>query len=340
MPYRPSALGPDLAGGGGHSGSLAGIGAAMSSTVTTHACRVNAHAFAGFLSGLCATAALYPLELVKVHTQRHHNGMGRPDLRAIFTDVVRREGLRASLYKGFGISLVGSSLAWGQYFYGYNVLKSANPLNLPPAWNHLASAFAAGCAVQALLCPLWVVKVNVQLGVYPGGTAGCIRALYRTEGLSGFYRGLTPGLWGCTQGAVQFMVYEAMRSKLQAYHGTEQLSPVDTMLATTIAKSASMIITNPITVLTVRMRDAGVRGYKYDNIWNSIRSILAKDGVLGFYRGVLVSLVRVMPAQWCTFVTYECVKDAILRYQEANCPGMGYVRLPSAPFSDAHSSEP
>ncbi|KAF4697813.1 hypothetical protein FOZ62_031504, partial [Perkinsus olseni] len=149
--------------------------------------------------------------------------------------------------------------------------------------------------------------------------------------------GKTPGLWGCTQGAVQFMVYEAMRSKLQAYHGTEQLSPADTMLATTIAKSASMIITNPITVLTVRMRDAGVRGYKYDNIWNSIRSILAKDGVLGFYRGVLVSLVRVMPAQWCTFVTYECVKDAILRYQEANCPGC-YMTQNGVPRHDPSST--
>mmetsp|Transcript_28763 Transcript_28763/g.23816 ORF Transcript_28763/g.23816 Transcript_28763/m.23816 type:complete len:119 (-) Transcript_28763:13-369(-) len=118
------------------------------------------------------------------------------------------------------------------------------------------------------------------------------------------------------------MVYESMRSKLQAFHGVEQLSPVDTMVATTIAKSASMIITNPITVLTVRMRDAGVRGYKYDNIWNSIRSTISKDGVRGFYRGVGVSLIRVMPAQWCTFVTYECVKDAILRYQETNCPNL------------------
>lgn len=175
------------------------------------------------------------------------------------------------------------------------------------------------------------------------------------------------------------------RSKLKLYHGQEQLSPADTMLATTIAKSASMVgkLHSPlfshmqmwrnscpadvgITSISsssddyesnrrvdgtdARCWSEGIQVRQYLELHSqvssvssilalyiSIFSILAKDGVFGFYRGVFVSLVssvvcrshrsdgtappqvRVMPAQWCTFVTYECVKDAILRYQEANC---------------------
>mmetsp|Transcript_16537 Transcript_16537/g.16393 ORF Transcript_16537/g.16393 Transcript_16537/m.16393 type:complete len:114 (-) Transcript_16537:153-494(-) len=98
-------------------------------------------------------------------------------------------------------------------------------------------------------------------------------------------------------------------------------TPSWTLSLTTHSGQSNACTAQPAAKALTRWFHAGerLRGYKYDNIWNSIRSILAKDGVFGFYRGVFVSLVRVMPAQWCTFVTYECVKDAILRYQEANC---------------------
>ncbi|KAF4674535.1 hypothetical protein FOL47_009061 [Perkinsus chesapeaki] len=276
---------------------------------------LNPHATAGFLGGLCSTAAFYPLDLLRVHLQRHYDALTRPSIREQFLRAVREEGMRSALYRGFSVSVVGASLAWGQYFYGYSTFKAANVFNLSPAANHLVSGFAAGSLVQIVLCPLWVTKLNVQLAVYPGGVSRCVRELYRDRGIKGFYRGLAPSLWGSVQGGIQFMIYEPTKSKLKSYRDCEQLSPSDIVMATTISKSAAMIIVNPITVLTVRMRDAGFRTHNYDDLWNSVKSTLAKDGITGFYRGVLVSLVRVMPAQWCTFVTYEYVKDAILRCQ-------------------------
>ncbi|KAF4732709.1 hypothetical protein FOZ63_017070, partial [Perkinsus olseni] len=80
-----------------------------------------------------------------------------------------------------------------------------------------------------------------------------------------------PSMWGSVQGGIQFMIYEPAKSRLQAYRGCEQLSPPDIVLATTVAKSTAMIIISPITVLTVRMRDAGLRSHNYDDLWTAVK---------------------------------------------------------------------
>ena len=260
---------------------------------------INVEAVAGFSAGFVTTAALYPLDVIKV---RFQSGIQKEGTLASLL-YLRYKHSRFELYRGFLTGLTGSSLSWCQYFFLYSSLKSAlqtqqNVERLSPFY-HLSASFAAGCVVQATLCPLWVVKVNQQLGIFDSFWGG-IRTLHRSEGVSGLYRGIVPGLWSCMHGAVQFAVYEELRS----FHG-EPPSVVNTLLATVASKTAATLITSPIEVIKTRMRMASTRNF---GLVQSIRAVWNEAGIVGFYRGMVPALLRLMPAQCLMFITYEGVK--------------------------------
>lgn len=213
---------------------------------------------------------------------------------------------RVELYRGFLTGLSSSSLAWCQYFYIYAFVKDAmrnhlkvdrlNPIQ------HLSASFFTGCLVQATLCPVWVVKLNIQLGIYPGFFRG-LSGLWGAERLSGLYRGLIPGFWGCLHAAVQFSVYEEMQARLNS-----ERNPGLTLLATFVSKTAATVATSPLEVIKTRVR---VATSKERGFFGAARLVFHEQGLVGFYRGTLPALVRIMPAQALMFLTYEQTKKLL-----------------------------
>ena len=52
------------------------------------------------------------------------------------------------------------------------------------------------------------------------------------EGLPGLYKGFVPGIWGVSHGAIQFMIYEELKS---SYHNYKR-QPIDTQLVSLLTK--------------------------------------------------------------------------------------------------------
>ena len=247
----------------------------------------------------------YPLDVIKVRLQ---SGTSKEStLESLLS--LRNTESRRLLYRGFWVGLTGSSLAWCQYFYLYGQLKNDfkerfQRDKLSPI-HHLSASFITGCIVQASLCPLWVVKVNQQLGIYPSFFKG-FESLANSEGVKGLYRGLVPGLWSCMHGAVQFAVYE----ELQAMSHPDRSSTLHTLLSTIVSKVSATIVTSPIEVLKVRRRMASTSADK--SIFRTLRELWSEGGISVFYRGVFPALLRVLPAQCLMFLTFENVKGYLI----------------------------
>jgi len=295
-----------------------------------------AHLCGGLAAGFASTSLLYPLELVRTRFQANFTYRGTfPAVWEIF-----RSGGVKDLYRGYLPGIVGSTLAWGEFFWLYGSIKETLQNNrnerLSPL-HHLMASFTSGVIVQLSLCPIWVIKNNQQLGNFNSFGEG-VRHLYHKEGIRGFYRGLTPGIFSSIQGGVQFLVYEECRhlaiqsrhhrsdagnydrrggGKRKVARNDNEYLPVPITMACTIAsKTVAMFVTNPIEVVKVRMRHVGA-GIEYTNVYDSVRAIAKGEGIFGFYKGLRTNLIRLLPAQCTTFTVYEGVKAHMLQKQQS-----------------------
>ena len=183
------------------------------------------------------------------------------------------------------------------------MIAASRGVPTPGPVDHWCSSILASMAVQTILCPLWVVKLNQQLDQASSFWSG-LSSLARKEGLRGLYRGLVPGYWSSTHLAFQFVVYEELKK-----HTIFDSLTLNTVTATVLSKSVATVLTSPIEVVKVRLRSSTV------SVSETVRSVCSqiwnKEGFRGFYRGVGTALIRILPGQILTFLTYETVKAAL-----------------------------
>ena len=69
-------------------------------------------------------------------------------------------------------------------------------------------------------------------------------------------------------------------------------------------------VTYPLDVLRRRMQMRGVMWdrYPYRNSFHAVVTIFEREGVGGFYKGMLPNMLKVAPLVAITFVTYEFTK--------------------------------
>ena len=97
--------------------------------------------------------------------------------------------------------------------------------------------------------------------------------------------------------------YERCKAEARHHSPTNTERPIDLVLASGISKVCASSLTYPHEVIRSRMMDA--RGLQTRNIFELIRHIVHTEGYLGLYRGLPVTLVRVIPNCCITFVSYE-----------------------------------
>ena len=136
-----------------------------------------------------------------------------------------------------------------------------------------------------------------------------IQHILRADGLVGFYRGLTPSLFGVSHGALQFMAYEEMKKLRRTSLAVKQerLSNLDFLIFSGSSKVFAGCTTYPYQVVRSRLQtyDADKR---YKNAKDVILQIWRHEGFLGFYKGLGPNLLRVVPSSCVTFLMYENTK--------------------------------
>ncbi|RYH09864.1 solute carrier family 25 protein [archaeon] len=137
-----------------------------------------------------------------------------------------------------------------------------------------------------------------------------LRIIYREEGLAGLYTGLVPALLLTSHGAIQFAIYEHMKTLAFAlYHGTEQPAWVSLLLGGG-SKIIASTVTYPYQVIKSRLQQRqDSHSTRYRGTVDCIRRIWRSDGWMGFFRGCIPNALKVAPGSALTFVVYEeCMK--------------------------------
>ncbi|KAK9475951.1 mitochondrial carrier domain-containing protein [Lipomyces japonicus] len=282
-------------------------------------------AVAGFAAGCATTLIVHPLDLIKVRLQidnRKKFHFGRAV--EIANELRSSNSPFKEIYRGLVPNLVGNTTSWASYFYWYETIKQE--LNIYygaqglGSIDYLASAMASGSITVLLTNPVWVIKTRMLStssthdGAYKSMVDGFL-TIHRHEGIRGFYRGFLPSLLGVGHGAIQLMVYEKLKTwylNRQA-NGHVQLSTSQFITFSAFSKIVASLFMYPYQVVRSRLQR-----YDADNVYRSLSDVVKKtyqtEGYLGFYKGLIPNLLRVVPATCVTFVVYENTKK-YLKYE-------------------------
>ncbi|XP_029374309.1 solute carrier family 25 member 36-A-like isoform X2 [Echeneis naucrates] len=294
------------------------------------------HLFAGGCGGTVGAILTCPLEVVKTRLQSSSitryevhlstvNGatvarMSPPGPLHFLKLILEKEGAR-SLFRGLGPNLVGVAPSRAIYFAAYSTAKEKLNSVLEPDSTqvHMVSAGLAGFTAITATNPIWLIKTRLQLDARNRGERRmsafeCVRRVYQTDGLRGFYRGMSASYAGISETVIHFVIYESIKRRLleakapQNMDEEEDVSKdpsdfVGMMLAAATSKTCATTVAYPHVIRT-RLREEGT---KYRSFFQTLTTVPKEEGYRALYRGLTTHLVRQIPNTAIMMCTYELV---------------------------------
>uniref|UniRef100_A0A8C9VPW7 Solute carrier family 25 member 33 n=1 Tax=Scleropages formosus TaxID=113540 RepID=A0A8C9VPW7_SCLFO len=244
-------------------------------------------------------------------------GQVTPGLLQVLRSILEKEGPR-TLFRGLGPNLVGVAPSRAIYFAAYSKSREQfNSIFMPNSWIvHMSSAGFAAFVTNSLMNPIWMVKTRMQLENKAReekmNALQCTRYVYRTEGIRGFYRGLTASYAGISETMICFLIYETLKKHLPSSHFTSPNNGsnrgasgfLELMAAAAFAKGCASCIAYPHEVIRTRLREEGSK-YKY--FFQTARLVAVEEGYTAFYRGLVPQLIRQIPNTAIVLSTYELI---------------------------------
>ncbi|XP_017035347.1 mitochondrial ornithine transporter 1 [Drosophila kikkawai] len=281
---------------------------------------------AGSLGGAAQVYVSQPLDTVKVKLQTFpeaYRGMWDCFVRTYQKDGFAR-GLYAGSIPAVFANVAENSVLFAAYggcqkFVTFLVGKET-PSELTTVQNACAGSLAA-CFSTLTLCPTELIKCKLQAlremkhfveAAHPEDMRTpwtLTRYIWRTEGIRGFYRGLSSTFIREMPGYFFFFgSYEGTRELLRREDQTkDEIGPVRTMIAGAIGGVCLWTSTFPADVIKSRIQVKNLN----DSMFTVGADIVRREGVLALYRGLLPSVLRTIPATATLFVTYEYTKRAM-----------------------------
>lgn len=162
------------------------------------------------------------------------------------------------------------------------------------------------------------------------GFVDCLTQIAKTEGIRGLYKGLLPSLFLVSHGAIQFAVYEELKSAafqlrdfvhpLSSLTGSnaqrdQGLSSAEITACGALSKLAASVVTYPSQVVRSRLQQRmDSRALQYTGVADVLRKTVAREGIRGLYKGLVPNVMRVMPQSALTFLMYETIMRQLSKY--------------------------
>ncbi|XP_051115782.1 uncharacterized protein LOC127240950 [Andrographis paniculata] len=223
--------------------------------------------------------------------------------------------------------------------------------NHPIVWREFLWGAIAGAFGEGMIHPVDTVKTRIQSQAIFSGCKNqknvlqLVRAVWATDGLGGFYRGITPGIVGSlSTGATYFGVIESTKKWLEESHpnlGGHWAHFISGAIGDTLGS----FIYVPCEVMKQRMQVQGSKKY-----W---ASIVAKDGLgaghgvnmYGYYSGMLQAGCSIWKEQglkglyagyWSTLARDVPFAGLMVTFYEAFKKTTEYGKQKLFPSSDFH----
>jgi solute carrier family 25 citrate transporter 1 len=142
--------------------------------------------------------------------------------------------------------------------------------------------------------------------------------IVKEEGAGALYKGVVPTMLrqGCNQ-AVNFTAYSAIKQQVMQWQGTDSLASWQSLLIGGLSGGMGPVVNNPLDVVKTRLQKqvvAAGKPAKYTGLAQACVVIAKEEGVLALWKGITPRLMRIMPGQAITFMTYEAVSAQMTQW--------------------------
>lgn len=131
------------------------------------------------------------------------------------------------------------------------------------------------------------------------------------------FRGIIPTMLrqGCNQ-AVNFTTYNIFKRKVLDYQNKKELDHWQSLILGGVSGGFGPLANNPLDVCKTRLQKQvikpGVKP-KYTGVVQAITLIYKEEGFFALWKGITPRLMRIVPGQAITFMTYEAVSSALTK---------------------------
>jgi solute carrier family 25 citrate transporter 1 len=144
--------------------------------------------------------------------------------------------------------------------------------------------------------------------------------IVREEGVGALYKGVVPTMLrqGCNQ-AVNFTAYSAIKKAVLERQQKSELASWQSLMIGGLSGGMGPLVNNPLDVVKTRLQKQVVhegKTPKYTGLAQACVMIAREEGSLALWKGITPRLLRIMPGQAITFMTYEFVSTKM------NCWGV------------------
>ncbi|XP_046686254.1 solute carrier family 25 member 44 [Homalodisca vitripennis] len=287
------------------------------------------------LSSFCVRASLYPLTLIKTRLQVQKHGQMYKGMIDAACKIYQSEGA-SGLYRGFWVSSV-QIVSGVMYIATYEGVRHI--LTQHNASASTKSLLGGGCASvvgQTVIVPFDILSQHLMvlgvaeskynknkavlnpLGIFLDPRKSKLRltldiaqAIYRTDGIRGFYRGYIASL--CTyvpNSALWWAFYHLYQEEL------EKLFPPDTShlmiqcVAGTLGGFTTTLITNPMDTMRARLQV-----HRTDTMLKTFQVLWDEDGIRMLSKGLSARLVQSVCFSFSIILGYETIKRISIRQE-------------------------
>lgn len=175
----------------------------------------------------------------------------------------------------------------------------------------------AGATSRTATAPLDRLKVALQVQTTRASIVPAIKKIWKEGGFLGFFRGNGLNVVKVTpESAIKFYAYESLKNIIGDGRGKDKgdIGASGRLLAGGMAGAVAQSAIYPLELVKTRLQTCECEGGKVPKLGKLTKDIWVQEGPRAFYKGLVPSLLGIIPYAGIELAAYETLKDMSKTY--------------------------
>ncbi|KAI3806944.1 hypothetical protein L1987_22862 [Smallanthus sonchifolius] len=182
------------------------------------------------------------------------------------------------------------------------------------ASKYLLAGGVAGAASRTATAPLDRLKVALQVQTAKASIGPAVKNIWKEGGILSFFRGNGLNVVKVApESAIKFYTYEMLKDIIGG-GDKDDIGTFGRLLAGGMAGAVAQTAIYPMDLVKTRLQTYVCEGGKVPTLWKLSKDIWVHEGPRAFYKGIVPSILGIIPYAGIDLAVYETLKEASKTY--------------------------